>query len=179
MSGTIPTRTFGSVPTPLGPVLVIIEGGAVAGLHFDGDARTPRVPEHSRRDEQLSSSVADQLEEYFRGIRTRFELPLRVHGTPFQRAVWSALLDIPYGQTSTYGRIAAVLGRARAARAVGAANGQNPVSIVIPCHRLIGTDGGLTGYGGGIDRKRRLLELEAVARPGADRGGASGVGSGA
>ena len=107
-------------------------------------------------------TVTQQLDEYFRGVRTRFDLPLRLEGTPFQVAVWSALLEIPYGQTWSYSELAAWIGHPRAARAVGAANGQNPISIVIPCHRLIGRDGDLTGYGGGLDRKRSLLDLESA-----------------
>jgi methylated-DNA-[protein]-cysteine S-methyltransferase len=105
-----------------------------------------------------------QLDEYFQGVRTRFDLPVRLEGTPFQLEVWSALLDLPYGTTSTYGQVAERIGRPQAARAVGAANGQNPVSIIVPCHRLVGADGGLTGYGWGLDRKRRLLEVEGADR---------------
>jgi methylated-DNA-[protein]-cysteine S-methyltransferase len=153
-------RQYGYAATPLGQVLVLTSGGELVGLHFAGHARTPGVLGHTRGTCEPMIMVRDQLEEYFSGDRTRFALPLRLDGTPFQIAVWAALLEIPYGRTSTYGEIAALIGRPRGARAVGAANGQNPISIVVPCHRLIGADGALTGYGWGLDRKRRLLELE-------------------
>ena len=102
-----------------------------------------------------------QLEEYFAGRRTRFDLPLDLQGTPFQRRVWSALLAIPYGETLTYGELARRIGRPAAARAVGHANGSNPISVIVPCHRLIGANGTLVDYGGGIERKRFLLSLES------------------
>ena len=105
--------------------------------------------------------VVDQLEAYFCGTLTRFDLPLDLAGTDFQLRIWRALRAIPYGQTRTYGQIAKALGQPGAARAVGLANNQNPVPIIVPCHRVIGADGSLTGYGGGLPRKRRLLELEA------------------
>jgi methylated-DNA-[protein]-cysteine S-methyltransferase len=106
------------------------------------------------------AAAARQLAAYFAGQLTRFSLPLSPRGTEFQRQVWAALQEIPYGQTVTYGQLAADLGRPAASRAVGLANGRNPVSIVVPCHRVIGSDGSLTGYGGGLDRKRYLLDLE-------------------
>ena len=105
--------------------------------------------------------VADQLGAYFTGSLTRFAVPLDVAGSEFQRQVWGALLKIPYGETRSYGAVAKAIGQPKAARAVGLANNQNPVTIIIPCHRVIGADGSLTGYGGGLPRKRRLLELEA------------------
>ena len=143
-------------------MLVITAGNDLVGLHFDGHTRTPDVGDRSSASGPTLSAVAGQLDEYFRGVRTGFELPIRLEGTPFQRAVWAALLDIPFGQTSTYAEVAARLGRPRAVRAVGAANGQNPISIVVPCHRLIGANGDLTGYGWGLERKRSLLELEGA-----------------
>jgi methylated-DNA-[protein]-cysteine S-methyltransferase len=164
-------RLIGYVPTLLGQILVVTAGCELVGLYFDGHARTPSVSECKSGAVELLSMVGDQLDEYFRGVRTRFELPVRLQGTPFQLAVWSALLDIPHGRTSTYAQVAARIGRPRAARAVGAANGRNPISIVVPCHRLIGADGGLTGYGWGLDRKRRLLELEGADPRYADRSG--------
>jgi methylated-DNA-[protein]-cysteine S-methyltransferase len=157
-------RSYGYAATPLGRVLVVTAGGELAGLHFDGSARAPRVPEQTSGSETTLRALSEQLDEYFRGVRTRFDIPLRLEGTPFQVAAWSALLEIPYGQTWSYSELAGWIGHQRAARAVGAANGQNPISIVVPCHRLVGSDGGLTGYGGGIDRKRRLLELEGAIR---------------
>jgi methylated-DNA-[protein]-cysteine S-methyltransferase len=108
--------------------------------------------------------VRRQLDEYFDGRRTVFTVPLRLVGTPFQVAVWEALLQVPYGATTTYGDLAARLGRPTASRAVGAANGRNPVSVIVPCHRLVGADGGLTGYGWGVERKAWLLAHEQAVR---------------
>jgi methylated-DNA-[protein]-cysteine S-methyltransferase len=157
-----PLRSFDSVATPLGAVLVVFSGDELVGLHFDGHARTP--PRSGRNGGPASPmrALSDQLDEYFSGERTRFDVALRFEGTPFQIAVWSALIEIPFGQTSTYSHLAERIGRTRAARAVGTANGQNPISIVVPCHRLIGASGDLTGYGWGLDRKRSLLELEGA-----------------
>jgi len=104
--------------------------------------------------------TADQLREYFAGERTAFDLPLDLHGTEFQQLAWRSLASIPYGQTSTYGEQANRIGRPKAVRAIGAANSRNPVSIVLPCHRVVGADGSLTGFAGGLDAKRRLLEIE-------------------
>lgn len=162
MSQAMTSESYGYAPTPLGRVLVISAGDDLIGLHFDGHARTPEVGPRTSYAGATLSAVAAQLDEYFRGVRTSFELPLRLEGTPFQREVWAALLDIPFGQTSTYAEVAARIGRPRAVRAVGAANGQNPISIVVPCHRLIGANGDLTGYGWGLERKRSLLELEGA-----------------
>ena len=162
MNEAAKSRTYGYTSTPLGRVLVVTAGGALVGLYFDGHERTPSVRDHTAGSNELLTSVADQIDEYFRRARTRFDLQLRLEGTPFQIAVWSTVLDIPYGQTSGYARVAELIGRPRAARAVGAANGQNPISIVVPCHRLVGSNGALTGYGWGVDRKRSLLELEGA-----------------
>jgi len=157
-----PLQSFDSVPTLLGPLLVVFAGDELVGLYFDGHARTPRVSGRKGGPAAARDVLSDQLDEYFGGARTRFDVPIRFEGTPFQVAVWSALVDIPFGTTSTYSDLAERVGRPRAARAVGAANGQNPISIVVPCHRLIGASGDLTGYGWGLDRKRRLLELEGA-----------------
>lgn len=108
------------------------------------------------------AAAVDQLEEYFAGQRTEFELELELAGTPFQRRVWSALMTIPYGQTRSYGEIAMQLDAPGASRAVGLANGRNPIAIIVPCHRVIGANGKLTGYGGGLSRKRALLDLETA-----------------
>ena len=116
-------------------------------------------------DEAVLAAAAAQLREYFDGSRRAFDLPLDLEGTPFQRRAWLALAEIPYGATRSYGEQARLLGMPRAARAVGAANGANPVPIVLPCHRLVGADGSLTGFGGGLDVKRWLLDFEAGARP--------------
>ncbi|MGH9061287.1 MAG: methylated-DNA--[protein]-cysteine S-methyltransferase, partial [Acidimicrobiales bacterium] len=112
------------------------------------------------RDDSCFGEAVAQLDAYFAGTLTRFDLPLRMQGTAFQRQVWSALCEIPYGQTWSYGQLADRIGNSKACRAVGLANGRNPVSIVVPCHRVIGADGSLTGYGGGVDRKAWLLGHE-------------------
>src|SRR5205085_10571542 len=113
-------------------------------------------------DPPFAAAIA-QLRAYFRGESTAFDVPLELRGTPFQRRVWASLCTIPYGETVTYGALAQRLGTPSAARAVGLANGRNPVGIIVPCHRVVGSDGSLTGYGGGLDRKRRLLEFERTA----------------
>ena len=110
--------------------------------------------------------AAEELRQYFRGELRRFTFPVEVHGTPFQRSVWEALRTIPYGETRTYGQIAALIGHPRAARAVGMANHRNPLCLVVPCHRVVGAGGGLTGYAGGLEIKRRLLALEQARLPG-------------
>ena len=150
----------GEVQTPLGPVVVVTADDALVGLWFQGSRGTPPLPGPTQRIDELIALVGRQLDEYFSGARTRFDIPIRLNGTPFQLEVWSALLTIPHAHTSTYGAIARRIGRPAAARAVGAANGQNPISIIVPCHRLVGSDGALTGYGGGIDRKAWLLNHE-------------------
>jgi methylated-DNA-[protein]-cysteine S-methyltransferase len=111
----------------------------------------------------LLLDAANQIRAYFAGELREFELPLAVRGTAFQREVWAAVYAVPYGSTATYSEIAAAVGRPDACRAVGAANGRNPLPVIVPCHRIIGAGGGLTGYGGGLDRKRSLLDLEAAA----------------
>jgi methylated-DNA-[protein]-cysteine S-methyltransferase len=172
MTAFAPPTSFGYAATPLGRVLVVSTQTELIGLYFDGHERTPSVPEGSATKSAPLTAITAQLHEYFRGERTAFDVPLRLDGTAFQRAVWSALLEIPYGSTSTYTQIATQLGNPRATRAVGAANGRNPISIVVPCHRLVGAGGGLTGYGWGLDRKRRLLELEGAVAPEVSSGSA-------
>jgi methylated-DNA-[protein]-cysteine S-methyltransferase len=113
------------------------------------------------RDHDLLADARKQLEQYFRAERSEFDLPLKLEGNPFELSVWSALRQIPYGETASYGEIARAIGHPDAPRAVGAANGRNPVAIIVPCHRVIGADGSLTGYGGGLERKRFLLDHEA------------------
>jgi methylated-DNA-[protein]-cysteine S-methyltransferase len=155
------TTVFDTVASPIGDLLLIGDGEALSGIHMqEGPGR---VEPPGRREPQAPpfATARDQLAEYFAGRRTRFELPLAPRGTQFQRRVWEALESVRFGETATYGELATRLGTPAAARAVGAANGHNPISIVIPCHRLVGSGGGLTGYGGGLDRKRFLLALEA------------------
>ena len=150
-----------TVVTPLGAMLLARTEQGLAGAWFEGQKHHPApLAAPQRPDDALLRSAAEQLHAYFAGLRTAFELPLDLHGTPFQRAVWQLLLEIPGGATRSYGAIARALGSAAAVRAVGAAVGRNPVSVIVPCHRIIGSDGALTGYAGGIARKRALLERE-------------------
>jgi methylated-DNA-[protein]-cysteine S-methyltransferase len=153
--------------TPLGPLLLARTGKGLAGAWFEGQRHhPPTIAAPHVADDPLLSLAAAQIEAYFAGTRDRFDLPLDLQGTPFQRAVWDALLEIEPGATRSYGDIARALGRPVAMRAVGSAVGRNPVSIVVPCHRVIGTDGSLTGYAGGIERKLALLRLEGrLAEP--------------
>jgi methylated-DNA-[protein]-cysteine S-methyltransferase len=152
---------FSTLATPIGPLLLVKNERGLCGVYMQDAARPPARRAHWREDAARLGVERAQLGEYFAGTRTRFELALAPEGTPFQRRVWQALLAIPYGRTTTYGELARALGEPGAARAVGAANGRNPVSIVVPCHRVIGAGGALTGYGGGIPRKKWLLAHEA------------------
>jgi methylated-DNA-[protein]-cysteine S-methyltransferase len=158
------------IPSPLGDLLAVRNDGGLTGLYLPTGKRPMAVrPEWQRADEAFDD-VRAQLAEYFEGTRRTFELPLNAIGTSFQKRVWAALVDIPYGETTSYGKTAAAVGVPDAARAVGLANGQNPISIVVPCHRVIGANGSLTGYGGGLDAKRWLLAHEAdPSRSGVDR----------
>jgi methylated-DNA-[protein]-cysteine S-methyltransferase len=156
---------FRQLGSPLGPLLVLSNGDALVGLFMENAKYRPE-PDPSWRaahDANPFRAIRRELEEYFAGERTRFEVPLAPGGTPFQRAVWRELERIPYGTTTSYREIARRVGRPLAVRAVGAANGRNPISIVVPCHRVVGADGSLTGYAGGEDAKRRLLDLERSA----------------
>jgi methylated-DNA-[protein]-cysteine S-methyltransferase len=146
------------IDTPLGDVVLTGDERALTGLAFAGDA-TPVGP----RDDARFADAARQVREYFAGDRTAFDLPLRLEGTGFDREVWAAVAAIGYGETASYGELAARIGRPGAARAVGAANGRNPIALIVPCHRVIGAGGALTGYAYGVDRKRALLELEGGA----------------
>ncbi|MBW1604247.1 methylated-DNA--[protein]-cysteine S-methyltransferase [Streptomyces sp. JJ66] len=155
-------RTHTVVDSPVGPLTLVATGGVLSGVYLRDQRHRP--PEHTFGAPDATSpaltAAATQLAEYFAGDRTAFTVPLALSGTPFQRAVWAALCDIPYGETVHYGELAARIGRPTAARAVGLANGRNPVSIIVPCHRVIGASGALTGYGGGLPRKTHLLNLE-------------------
>jgi methylated-DNA-[protein]-cysteine S-methyltransferase len=144
--------------SPLGPIRLVADDTALLGLTFgEAEARASDSP--------VLAAACAQLGEYFAGERTRFDLPLRLEGTAWERRVWAQLLAIPYGETATYGELAARLGAPTAARAVGAANGSNRISIVVPCHRVIGARGALTGYAWGVERKAALLDLERGALP--------------
>jgi methylated-DNA-[protein]-cysteine S-methyltransferase len=150
---------YSTLTTPIGELLLIADAdGALTAVHLPG-RHGPTAG--MRRDDALLEPARRQLSEYFAGERTAFDLPLRPQGAPFQLRVWEALTRIPYGETASYGEIAAGLGHPAASRAVGAANGRNPIAIVVPCHRVIGADGSLTGYAGGLECKRALLDLEA------------------
>lgn len=142
---------------PVGALSLVSDGVRLIGVHFSG-WRPPAHTTHAA--DRVLDAACRQLDAYFAGCRNTFELPLGLEGTRFQQSVWSALLDIPYGETRSYGQLAAAIGRPSAIRAVGAANGRNPIAIVVPCHRVIGANGSLTGFGGGLDRKKLLLNLE-------------------
>ncbi|HEY2442979.1 MAG TPA: methylated-DNA--[protein]-cysteine S-methyltransferase [Streptosporangiaceae bacterium] len=171
MPAASPRRTRAVIDSPIGPLTLLAENGSLTGLYMeDREPVGPGGPVRADSDDDANALVleqtASQLEEYFAGQRQAFDLPLALAGTAFQRSVWDALRDIPYGETTSYGRLAGEIGRPTAARAVGMANGSNPVSIIVPCHRVVGSNGSLTGYGGGLARKQRLLDLERQA----DRG---------
>jgi methylated-DNA-[protein]-cysteine S-methyltransferase len=154
---------YDRVPGPLGTMLLIARGDALAGIHFDGGRYQPAVgPDWQRtKDHPALRAAHAQLAGYFAGERTSFDLPLAPMGTAFQRAVWAAIGTVAYGKTITYRELAARAGRPGSVRAAGTATGRNPWTIVVPCHRIIGSDGSLTGYAGGLPRKRALLALEA------------------
>jgi methylated-DNA-[protein]-cysteine S-methyltransferase len=157
---------FSRLQTPIGELTLTASGTALTGVYFPTSRHGPpsvAKPGWVEDGEGLILGRArQQLAEYFAGKRTTFDLPLAAEGTEFERSVWDALRTIPYGATTSYGEIARRLGDARNARAVGTANGKNPIPIIVPCHRVIGANGDLTGFGGGIDRKRWLLEHEGA-----------------
>jgi methylated-DNA-[protein]-cysteine S-methyltransferase len=156
------------VESPLGPLTLVGDDHGLQAVYFPG--RSGPLDE-ATRDEAPFADAVTQLEEYFAGERRAFDLPLVLEGTPFQRRVWDALRTIEYGGTRSYGEVAAEIGRLDRVRAVGAAVGRTPVPIIVPCHRVIGADGSLTGYGGGLQRKKALLDLESRVRGGAARVG--------
>jgi methylated-DNA-[protein]-cysteine S-methyltransferase len=153
-------RTHTVVDSPIGPLTLVASDGALVGLYMREHRHRPESATFGVGTDEGFTDAIEQLDEYFRGERTDFDLNLAPRGTTFQREVWAALRAIPYGETVTYGQLAATIGRPTASRAVGLANGRNPISIVVPCHRVVGSNGKLTGYGGGIERKRLLLEHE-------------------
>jgi methylated-DNA-[protein]-cysteine S-methyltransferase len=157
---------YTTMPSPIGRLTLIGDGRALTAIFFERDDRLREAP--SKRwteDARRLREARRQLDEYFAGKRTAFDLPLALRGTPFQMKVWRALLRIPFGATASYGEIAAAIGRPGASRAVGGANHRNPIPIIVPCHRVIGSDGSLTGYGGGEPTKRRLLAIEGISPP--------------
>jgi methylated-DNA-[protein]-cysteine S-methyltransferase len=160
---TFPNRTYTVVDSPIGPMTLVAENESLRGINMDDPRHLPpnvRFGHPDPGDSAVLAAARRQLEEYFAGERTDFDLPLAAEGTPFQRRVWDALREIPYGETVSYGELARRIGQPTASRAVGLANGKNPISIVVPCHRVLGSTGKLIGYGGGLDRKQTLLELE-------------------
>lgn len=157
---TLASRT---IDTPLGPITVLASERGLRAVLWpdDPDGRVRLEESDPAAVSPIADAACEQLLEYFAGDRKQFDLPIDLVGTDFQVAVWESLADIPYGATATYGQQAERIGRPSAVRAVGSANGRNPVSIVLPCHRVIGSNGSLTGFAGGIDAKRFLLDLEA------------------
>lgn len=153
-----------TMASPVGPLLLTGTRDALQGIYFE-NATSPAAVQSAVRDTVHFAEAKRQLQEYFEGTRRAFDLPLEAEGTEFQKLVWQALREIPYGTTISYQELARRVGAETAVRAVGAANGANPIPIVIPCHRVIGADGSLTGYGGGLERKRWLLDLESGQRP--------------
>jgi methylated-DNA-[protein]-cysteine S-methyltransferase len=148
------------IDSPYGPLTLVADDGVLCGLYMTEQRHRPAEESFGARDDTLFAEPEDQLEAYFAGELKEFTLELRLHGTPFQRLVWDQLVRIPYGETRSYGDLAGALGNPQASRAVGLANGKNPVGIIVPCHRVVGSDGSLTGYGGGVERKQRLLDFE-------------------
>lgn len=153
-------RTHSIVDSPVGPLTLVDQDGRLAGLYMDAQRHLPDPAQHGGRDDTVLPELREQLEDYWSGTRRDFTVPLLLAGTDFQRRVWRALQTIPYGETWSYGKLASEIGAAGASRAVGLANGRNPIGIVIPCHRVVGANGSLTGYGGGLERKRWLLDHE-------------------
>lgn len=150
------------LPSPIGPLLLTSDGASLTGIFMGEHRHGPVVgPEWAEREDAAPFAEARrQLNAYFEGSLREFGLPLAARGTEFQQRVWKALCEVPYGETLSYGELAARLGQPGAARAVGLANGRNPLSIIVPCHRIVGAGGALTGYGGGLDRKQALLAFE-------------------
>ncbi|GAB2714994.1 methylated-DNA--[protein]-cysteine S-methyltransferase [Streptomyces bullii] len=151
------------IDSPYGPLTLVADDGVLCGLYMTDQRHRPPEESFGDPDDTPFAAAVEQLRAYFAGELREFTLDLRLAGTPFQRRVWQELRRIPYGETRSYGHLADALGNPAASRAVGLANGRNPVGIIVPCHRVVGADGSLTGYGGGLDRKRRLLHFERGA----------------
>ncbi|MFF0199733.1 methylated-DNA--[protein]-cysteine S-methyltransferase [Streptomyces sp. NPDC005017] len=151
------------IDSPYGLLTLVADDGVLCGLYMTDQRHRPAEDTFGTFDDTLFAEAEEQLQAYFAGELKEFNLELRLHGTPFQRSVWEQLVRIPYGETRSYGQLADALGNPNASRAVGLANGKNPVSLIVPCHRVVGADGSLTGYGGGIARKQRLLDFERGA----------------
>jgi methylated-DNA-[protein]-cysteine S-methyltransferase len=149
--------------SPYGPLTLVADDGVLCGLYMTDQRHRPPEETFGTRDDTLFAETEEQLKAYFAGELREFTVELRLTGTPFQCRVWDRLRRIPYGETRTYGQLADALGAPAASRAVGLANGRNPIGIIVPCHRVIGANGSLTGYGGGLERKQRLLDFERGA----------------
>ncbi|GAC1531005.1 MAG: methylated-DNA--[protein]-cysteine S-methyltransferase [Acidimicrobiales bacterium] len=148
------------VDSPVGPLTLVASDGVLSGLFMDDQRHRPDPSGFGERDGRSFAAISEQLDAYFDGTLDHFDVELAVLGTEWQRRVWAGLSAIPYGTTISYGELAARVGNPRASRAVGLANGRNPVGIIVPCHRVVGSSGSLTGYGGGLERKRWLLDHE-------------------
>jgi methylated-DNA-[protein]-cysteine S-methyltransferase len=169
MSAPVPTTPsapprallYTIIESAIGELLLLGEGRALRGLYMQAGPKPIAIGPRWQRSSSAFRNVVVQLQEYFAGERVAFDVPLDMEGDPFERLVWRALQEVPYGETVSYGELARRIGHPSAARAVGLANARNPIAIVVPCHRVIGADGTLTGYGGGLERKRALLDLES------------------
>lgn len=162
MKPTSMSHSYWIWPSPVGALLLRDDGEGLCGLQFQDGAHPLAIEHNWKKQRSPFTRVIHQLEEYFAGRLKRFTIPLSLHGTAFQLSVWQALQTIPHGVTASYGAIAKKINNPKASRAVGAANGHNPVSIIVPCHRVIGATGKLIGYGGGLPIKTALLELEKL-----------------
>lgn len=154
--------SYAVLATPIGELTLVGDGHALTGCYFGAQRHLPHIESFGVQDDSLFPVARQQLTEYFEGRRTTFDIPLAPVGTAFQKRVWEQLRLIPYGETRSYLQISAALGGPTLTRAVGAANGRNPLGVIVPCHRVIGANGSLTGYAGGLSRKQYLLELEGV-----------------
>jgi len=159
------TETLTStIESPIGPLVLVARDGVLTNLSMVEQRHMTPPPDDAVTDDAWFKDVAQQLDAYFAGELSSFDLEMDLRGTTFQRGVWARLSEIPYGETISYGELAQRVGNPNASRAVGLANGRNPIAIIVPCHRVIGADGSLTGYGGGLERKTWLLEHETTHR---------------
>jgi len=161
------TKYYATIKSPIGELMLVADDTALTGVYFGGHDHVPAASEGWTRDAQhpVLRKAALQLQEYLSGKRKSFEIPLRLTGTDFQEKVWQQIARIPYGETISYAELAKRAGNPQAIRAAGTTTGRNPVSIIVPCHRVVGKNGGLGGFGGGLDRKRFLLSLERSGQP--------------
>ena len=153
-------RAHTTIDSPVGPLTLVATDGILCGLYMVEQRHRPGGEAFGQPDVTVFAEAIEQVHEYFAGRRTRFDVPMAFVGTEFQQRVWRALGEIPYGRKTSYGEIAEKIGSPAASRAVGAANGRNPIGVIIPCHRVVGSSGHLTGYGGGLERKQFLLDFE-------------------